>query len=332
MSNKKLRPVVGRVLGQAMLSDNDPSSADSAQQMQVFTLSTGRQATFVEITIPPGSVESDTFVVQENNGRDQSALTPESLKNITRTMKFQQFYPTIGVRREGKIEILDGSRRRASAILCKVGLRILITEQDISVTEAQRLAKDLQTSVEHNIREIGLRLMNLKNNGMSQKEIAASEGMSQAKVTRALQAASAPEDLIALFPVQSELTYSDYKQLCVVADEMGNKDLTLNELVSNISNEVDKVQADEELAEDEVKNQIMKLITKEAQILTVKGPKDKAVVSELWKFEERHRYARKRVKDRVVSYEFSRIPRELQDELDRMINHLLKKNLSKSEN
>lgn len=331
MSNRKLRPVVGRVLGQTMLSENDPSSADSSQQMQVFTLSTGRQATFIEITIPPGSVESDTFVVQENNGRDQSALTPESLKNITRTMKFQQFYPTIGVRREGKIEILDGSRRRASAILCKVGLRILVTDQDISVTEAQKLAKDLQTSVEHNIREIGLRLMNLKNNGMNQKEIAASEGMSQAKVTRALQAASAPEDLIALFPVQSELTYSDYKQLCIVADEMGNKDLTINELVNNISNEVDKVQADEELAEDEVKNRIMKLITKEAQILTVKGPKDKAVVSELWKFEERHRYARKRVKDRVVSYEFSRIPRELQDELDRMINHLLKKNLSSPE-
>lgn len=332
MSNRKLRPVVGRVLGQTMLSENDPSSADSTQQMQIFTLSTGRQATFVEISVPSGSVESDTFVVQENNGRDQSALTPESLKNITRTMKFQQFYPTIGVRREDKIEILDGSRRRAAAILCKVGLRILVTDQDISVTEAQRLAKDLQTSVEHNIREIGLRLMNLKNSGMNQKEIAASEGMSQAKVTRALQAASAPEDLIALFPVQSELTYSDYKQLCVVADEMGNKNLALDELVNNISNEVDKVQADEELAEDEVKNQIMKLITKESQALTVKGPKDKAIVTELWEFEERNHYARKRVKDRVISYEFSRIPRELQDELDRMINHLLKKNLSKLEN
>lgn len=332
MSDKKSRHVVGRVLGQTMLSEYDPSSADSVKQTQVFTLSSGRKATFEEIIIPSSSVESNTFVVQENNGRDQSALTPESLKNITRTMRFQQFYPTIGVQREDKIEILDGSRRRASAILCGVGLRILVTKQDITVTEAQRLAKDLQTSVEHNIREIGLRLMNLKNNGMNQKEIAASEGMSQAKVTRALQAASVPEDLIMLFPVQSELTYSDYKQLCIVAGEMRNKDLTLDELVNNISNEVNKIQADEELAEDEVKNKIMKLIINEAQILTVKSPKDKAVVSELWEFNERQRYARKRVKDRLVSYEFSRIPRELQDELDRMIKILLKKNFSKPEN
>ncbi|MFP1989674.1 ParB N-terminal domain-containing protein, partial [Escherichia coli] len=47
-----------------------------------------------------------------------ASLTPKSLKSIRSTIKHQQFYPAIGVRRAtGKIEILDGSRRRASAIL-----------------------------------------------------------------------------------------------------------------------------------------------------------------------------------------------------------------------
>ncbi|NPB48470.1 chromosome partitioning protein ParB, partial [Shigella sonnei] len=76
------------------------------------------------------------------------------------------------------------SRRRAAALLCKVGLRVLVTDDELTVSEAQHLAKDLQTSLEHNIREIGLRLVRLKEAGMNQKQIAEREGLSAAKVTR----------------------------------------------------------------------------------------------------------------------------------------------------
>ena len=81
-------------------------------------------------------------------------------------------------------------------ILENVGLRVLVTDQEISVQEAQNLAKDVQTALqaEHSRNKV-LRLMRMKNDGMSQKDIAAKEGLSQAKVTRALQAASAPEEL-----------------------------------------------------------------------------------------------------------------------------------------
>ncbi|EHL0936759.1 ParB/RepB/Spo0J family partition protein, partial [Escherichia coli] len=263
-------------------------------------------------------------------GRDQASLTPKSLKSIRSTIKHQQFYPAIGVRRgTGKIEILDGSRRRASAILENVGLRVLVTDQEISVQEAQNLAKDVQTALQHSIREIGLRLMRMKNDGMSQKDIAAKEGLSQAKVTRALQAASAPEELVALFPVQSELTFSDYKTLCAVGDEMGNKNLEFDQLIQNISPEINDILSIEEMAEDEVKNKILRLITKEASLLTDKGSKDKSVVTELWKFEDKDRFARKRVKGRAFSYEFNRLSKELQEELDRMIGHILRKSLDK---
>lgn len=326
---KKNRPTIGRTLNPAVFANEDLNSSSDSKAKQVFKLSTGRQAEFVEIVVPPQLVESDTFVVQETNGRDQAALTPESLKNIRRTIRHQQFYPAIGVRNEGKIEILDGSRRRAAAIIEHTSLRVLVTDQTISVTEAQRLAKDLQTAEEHTIREIGLRLMRLKNSGMSQKDIAVSEGMSQAKVTRALQAASAPEDLITLFPVQSELTLTDYKTLCAVSDELGNKGLELDQLVKNISTEVDRVLADDDLAEDEVKNRIIRIITKETSLLTEKGAKDKALVSDLWKFDDKDRFARKRIKGRAFSYEFNRLPKELQDELDRMISHILKRGLDK---
>lgn len=328
--SKKNRPTIGRTLNPSILSRFDSSSASGDRVEQIFKLSTGRQATFIEEVIPPNQVESYTFVDQHNNGRDQTSLTPKSLKSIRSTIKHQQFYPAIGVRRAiGKIEILDGSRRRASAILENVGLRVLVTDQEISVQEAQNLAKDVQTALQHSIREIGLRLMRMKNDGMSQKDIAAKEGLSQAKVTRALQAASAPEELVALFPVPSELTFSDYKTLCTIGDEMGNKNLEFDQLIQNISPEINDILSIEEMAEDEVKNKILRLITKEASLLTDKGSKDKSVVTELWKFEDKDRFARKRVKGRAFSYEFNRLSKELQEELDRIIGHILRKSLDK---
>ncbi len=59
----------------------------------------------------------------------------------------------------------------------------MVTEEHLSADEARQLAKDIQTAKEHNLREIGLRLIALKESGFNQKEIAELEGLSQAKVT-----------------------------------------------------------------------------------------------------------------------------------------------------
>lgn len=321
----KKRLTIGRTLNPVALSEDI-----KGKEEHYFTLSGGREVLFTEVVIPAELVEKDTFVVQETNGRDQTALTPESLKDIIRTIKLQQFYPCIGVRRsDGIIEILDGSRRRASALLANVELKVLVTDTAITATEARNLAKDLQTAVEHNIREVGIRLQRLKDSGMSQKNIALSEGISQAKVTRALQAANAPAGLIALFPVQSELTFTDYKLLSSAYEQLQAKGISLSDLANNVSSEIESTVTDEQLAEDEVKNRIMKLITRESSSLTEEAPKDKTVTTNIWEFDDRNRFARKKVKGRVFSYEFNRVPKDLQDELDRMVFHVMKKHLNK---
>ena len=99
----------------------------------------------------------------------------------------------------------------------------MVTEEHLSADEARQLAKDIQTAKEHNLREIGLRLIALKESGFNQKEIAELEGLSQAKVT-GLQAAAVPQDLISLFPVQSELSFSDYKLLLEVNENLVKRD------------------------------------------------------------------------------------------------------------
>lgn len=322
MSTK--RATIGRTFNPSALSD---TSSDSSLE-QIFTLSTGRKAVFTLQTIPANEVENNTYVLQETNGRDQSGLTPESLKDITATLRLQQFFPCIGIQREEGIEIIDGSRRRASAILCHTPLNVMVTKSLITADEARKLAKDIQTAKEHNIREVGLRLLALKNTGMSQKEIARLEGLSEAKVTRAIQAASVSPVLVSVFPVQSELGFADYKTLSTLEELLNDKDISLDSLLETTAPEINLILADDLLAEDEIKNRIIKILARETATMASVNSKDKAVVTNLWSFPDKDRFARKRNKGRMFVYEFNRLSKELQDEIDEAVAKVLQKHLS----
>ena len=83
-----------------------------------------------------------------------------------------------------------------------------------------------------------------------------------------------------------------------------------------------------ERPEDEQKASILKLISQASQALIDPSLKEKSVVSPLWSFEEKDKFARKRVKGRTLTYEFSRMSKVIQDELDKAINEVLNRNLS----
>ncbi|MCE0491075.1 ParB/RepB/Spo0J family partition protein [Pantoea sp. Mb-10] len=322
MSAKRI--TIGRTFSQTPLQNDN----DSAGHAQTFILSTGKRALFTLQHIAAKDIEAQTYVVMETNGRDQSGLTPESLRDIIRTIKLQQFFPAIGVKRDNRIEILDGSRRRAAALHCKTGLDVLVTESAISAEEARRLAQDIQTAREHNLREVGMRLMSLKESGMSQKEIAENQGLSQAKVTRALQAASVPLALVSVFPNHSELSYPDYKTLLQACEKLQETGQTVDALIDTIASDIDSVCARDGLAEDEVKNAILRLVRNGSQSLLPSPAKDSVVTTALWSFADKDRFARKKTRGRMFSYEFNRQSKELQDELDRVINETLSKYLN----
>lgn len=321
----KIRHTIGRTFSAPVLNSK---TSDEALR-QVFTLSSGRKVLFTRITVAASDVEATTYVVQENNGRDQSALTPESLKDITRTLRLQQFFPAIGVRNKEGIEILDGSRRRASALISRCGLDVLVTDDALTSAEARALAKDIQTAREHNIREIGLRLQTLKSTGLSQKEIAESENLSQATVTRALQAASVSTDLLSVFPVQAVLSFSDYKTLLAIEELLSGKGVDQAELLPNLADVLRDISNDASLADDEVKNKLIAEIRKEALAMGPPSSRDKTVTSALWQFADKNRYARKKTKGRTFSYEFNRLAPDVQSALDDAIEKVLAVHLNK---
>ncbi|MEQ5033530.1 ParB family protein [Morganella morganii] len=313
------RKTIGRTLGAVLtypVAETEPE--------QRFILKSGKTAVFHFVHVPADELEAQTFVCFSVNGRDQNALTPESLTDITRTLKLQQFFPAIGYRNNGKIEILDGSRRRAAALLCHVGLNVLVTENIISNDDARQLAADIQTAKEHNLREIGLRLLKLRDEGMTQKEIAFSEQLSAAKVTRAIQAASVPDDIISLFPVQSELTHSDYKILLIIDKLITANNLPRDMLLSDMNKKIHTLTGKGKVAPDELKKAILSELKMLTDLLTQKAKSEAVSVITLREFSDKNMYARKRVKGRGFSYEFNRLPKSLQSELDKGVQSIIK--------
>lgn len=69
---------------------------------------------------------------------------------------------------------------------------------------------------------------------MNQKEIAITQKLSPSKVTRATQAASVPSEMLTLFPIQSELTYTDYKCLLEISIQYENSKHDLSELIEAV--------------------------------------------------------------------------------------------------
>ena len=317
MTTKRI--TIGRKIGNTNFAE-----ATEAQSV-TFTLKSGKKVEFTKRHIDAEQLSESTFVEVETNGRDQAGLTPESLADIRRTIKVQQFFPAIGfVVSNGKINTLDGSRRRMSAIIEQVGLDYLVANEEISSDDAKQLARDIQTAKEHNLRELGLELMSLKDNGLSQKEIAQERGLSAAKVTRALQAASVPSVMLSVFPDYSLLSHPEYKQLLSIYEALQSKGASLDDLVAHVM--VDKDALNHESTNDEAKEELLKLYTKHGKLMLDKPKAEKAKVTKLAQLEDSLAYARKKEKGRQINYEFYRISKELQTELDHAIQDVLARN------
>lgn len=310
----------GRVLGNGSSSEF-ARMLEGSEGTKTFTLKSGRQATFVLTVVLSGEIASRTFVDPVVNGRDQSMLTAESVSDISRTIKLQQFFPAIGRMVGERIEVLDGSRRRASCIFNETKFEILVTKDEISLEDARQLAVDIQTAREHTLRELGKRFEVMYGKSMTKEEIARAENISPAKVTRAFQAAAVPDEMIAVFPVTNDLSLADYQLLLQIADDANAKRVLVDELVATVRERI----AETEGAEAD-KSKILAIFKAESKSLKL-APVKSVATEKLCEFSDRRQYARKKTdpKKRLVVYEFSRIPSEMQSEIDAAIKQIMER-------
>lgn len=324
------RATIGRTL--QGFSSNKHTGKDTNTRKQVFTLLSGKEVEFTLEHIPFEKLESVLFVDMENNGRDQSALTEASVKPIIDTIITHQYFPAIGRKINDKIEILDGSRRWAAAKIAGVGLDILVPDEYIESPDARYLTKTIQTAKEHSLRELGIWLIAEKDKRkLDQKQLAEKEGMSAAKVSRAIQCASVPAEMLSIFPVQSDLTYPDFKSLLGMASFIEKENLNLSVFLDMVKDDIKEVK---EVNKDDVKDYIIGGYNKAFRIFK-KDHADKQsdgadakdiIIEKLWEFEGKNSFARKKTKKRGFSYEFGQVPKDLQKKLDAAIKKTLEDN------
>lgn len=310
----------GRVLGNS--NSEFARMLEGDGEVKTFTLQSGKQARFVKTVVLSGDIESKTFVDVAVNGRDQTMLSRESVNDISRTIKLQQFFPAIGREVNGRIEILDGTRRRAACLYNNAKFEILVTKDDIELADARQLAKDIQTAREHSLRELGKRLEVTYGSSMTKEEIAQAENLSPAKVTRAFQAAAVPDEMISIFPVINDISLSDYQFLLKLADEANNKKTSVTELMERVRQRLMKL-SDYPPIE---KSKILAVLRAESKALAT-TPARSVETEKLKDFADRNQFARKKtdVKKRLVVYEFSRMSVEVQAEIDEAIKRVLEK-------
>ncbi|OAN10945.1 chromosome partitioning protein ParB [Photobacterium jeanii] len=162
---------------------------------------------FELVKIDAGKVATQTQVFAEN-AREQAFLNEHALADILTTLKERgQQYPAVGRWLEdGRIEVLDGSRRRMSCILANKDFLIYVAK-GINSEHAKFLSDVANAHKPLSLYERGKEMQLLLAQGKvdDQKELAKYCQCSEALVSGALKAASLPMELLMAYPSVSEL-------------------------------------------------------------------------------------------------------------------------------
>lgn len=188
-----------------------------------WILASGAEAIFTERNLSYDVLRERAFVDFEINGRLQDLLNEAVLERLE-SLNRQQFTSIICIEHEdGRIEVLDGSNRLAY-MLSKEGaipsLRAMVTRTKITKADAQALAKEIRSTLEQCLYEIGQLAKPYSEQGMGQREIASKIGFSQSKVNRGLKTVAIPKELMTLFPSAYDISWPEYQRLIDISERI----------------------------------------------------------------------------------------------------------------
>ncbi|PWI32633.1 chromosome partitioning protein ParB [Vibrio albus] len=186
----------------------EAQSAAKARAQIIELAVAGQDVVEFELTkIPADQVELKTTVFSDN-AREQAFLTEYALSDILVTLKERgQQYPAVGRRMtDGKIEVLDGSRRRKSCILAQKDFLIYVAD-NITTEHAKFLSDVANAHKPLSLYERGKEMQEKLDSGEAsdQKALAQMFQCSEALVSGALKAAALPLELLQAYPNVGEL-------------------------------------------------------------------------------------------------------------------------------
>jgi len=166
----------------------------------------GRDVRFTLETIPGDKIEAESKV-WVNNERDQTLLTEEALDDLIPSFLVSgQQSPAFGRKVADVIEVADGSRRRMAAMLTACDFRILVGDlDDEQMGSLSKLGNDYRPTSAY---ERGHRYIKRLNNefGGNISALSEAENISRKIISRCMNTAKLPRELIALFSHPGELS------------------------------------------------------------------------------------------------------------------------------
>lgn len=166
----------------------------------------GRDVRFTLETIPSDRIETESKV-WANNERDQTLLTEEALDDLIPSFLVSgQQSPAFGRKVADVIEVADGSRRRMTAMLTACDFRILVGDlDDEQMDSLSKLGNDYRPTSAY---ERGHRYTQRLNNefGGNISALSEAENISRKIITRCMNTAKLPRELVSLFSHPGELS------------------------------------------------------------------------------------------------------------------------------
>lgn len=168
----------------------------------------GDDVEFELITVPHGSIRTETVVFKEN-ARFQENLNEVSLSDILPTIRSRgQQYPAIGrYMSNGMIEVLDGSRRRIACLLASRDFLIYVTKEEITTTDLAFLSDIANVHKPLSLFELGKKYNSLLKEGTYEfaKDLAKAESVTESSVSAAISTIDMPSNIVELIPSISEI-------------------------------------------------------------------------------------------------------------------------------
>jgi ParB family chromosome partitioning protein len=203
-------------------------------------LHSGKIVDFSLKIIPYEDIESETFVDEDINGREQALITADSVQDMSDTFADNQFYAAYGyITDDGKIGLADGSRRRKTAIQTKSNLEIWVSEEPVNPADLVILAQNLQSAREHNMREEGRKFKTIiKQKNIMQNEVAEIVGRHKSYISRCIDALDLDIEILLLFPNPGNIGSRSYVQLIKITKTLNEHNVSLADFIKEANNKV----------------------------------------------------------------------------------------------
>lgn len=200
----------------------------------------GTDVEFELIIVPFNEIKTTTTVFKDN-ARLQMNLNEVSVSDILGTIKQRgQQYPAIGrYLEDGRIEVLDGSRRRFSCMLASADFLIYVTRGNINDTNLRFLSDVANKQKPLSLFEKGLQYEKMLKDGVYEdaKELAVFEGITESSVSAARSSLELPDNIRELIPSIGDLGRPLLNSLRKSVSELKRKGLlgSLEQFIKTLS-------------------------------------------------------------------------------------------------